>query len=71
MTIKNFKTYKEFKHEYETKLVYTRKQVHEIIENITKENTVNRVIQKGKDFEVAMQILEIHKTTEGILIIVA
>lgn len=67
--------YKEFKREYETELVYTRKQMDDALKKCIEEYTVNRVIQSftghvGPKESIALQILAIHKTPEGLLVIV-
>jgi len=62
--------WKEFQEEYNNKPIYTKKQHNEIVEQVIKQHTVNRVIQKGKDFDVALQILSIHSTPDGIMVIV-
>ena len=63
-------SWKDFQHEYNTKLIYTKKQHNEILDTFIKQHTVNRVIQKGKDCDVAMMILAIHSTPEGMVVIV-
>lgn len=67
--------YKEWKAKYETEKVHTRKEMHDALEKIKQECIVNRVIQTftgriGPDETRAMQILAIHKTSEGITVIV-
>jgi len=62
--------YKEFIYDFETKLVYTKKDMAEAIEKVKEEMLVNRVIRKGKDVDIAMRILSIHTTPYGLLIYV-
>jgi hypothetical protein len=67
--------YKQWKIDYETKLVYTQKQVHQLLEDQSRALKVNRVVRSytglyGPDDCVAMKILAIHETAEGLLIVV-
>lgn len=68
--IKPFQSYRDFRHDFETKPVYTRLDMDKAIEACVKEHTVNRVIMQGKDYDIAMMILAIRKTPEGITVIV-
>lgn len=70
-----FKLPKEFVFKYRVEKVYTRKQMKDALKRQEKELTVNRVIQSfsgriGPNESEAMQILAIHKTPEGIMVIV-
>lgn len=67
--------YKEWRLRFETEAVYTRKDMAEALDKQRKAMVVNRVIQSftgrvGPSESVAMQILAIHETTEGTLVIV-
>lgn len=73
--IKQMQSWKEFKEDFNTKLVYTEKDMQEALEKQTKSFVVNRVIQSftgkvGPTESVSMQILHIHRTPEGIIVIV-
>lgn len=78
MTDKSLKfnpNYSEWKQKFDNELVYTRREVSKMLKEQAKELTVNRVVQSfngkyGPDCSVAMQILAIHKTPEGLLVIV-
>jgi len=63
-------SYKEFLLEFDNEPKYTRRQMAEAMKQCVAEHVVNRVIQQGKDYNIAMQILAIHKTPEGIIVIV-
>lgn len=65
-----FKPYAEFIRDFDTEPKYTRRQMAEAIRRCEEQHTVNRVIQKGKDCDIALQILAIHSTPEGIIVIV-
>ena len=67
--------YKEWKEKFETEKVYTRKEMHDALEKAKEGFVINRVIQSftgriGPTDSRAMQILAIHKTPEGITVIV-
>jgi hypothetical protein len=62
--------YSEFRREFDTKLVYTRRDFAEFRNKLEEEYVINRVIMRGKDINVALQILAIHKTPEGITVVV-
>lgn len=67
--------YKEFVFKYRTEKVYTRKQMKDALKKQERELKVNRVIQSftgryGPTETKAMKILAVHKTPEGILVIV-
>jgi hypothetical protein len=67
--------YREWKERFNTEPVFTRKQMSDALEQQKKELTVNRVIQSftgrvGPDESIAMQILAIHNTPEGVIVIV-
>lgn len=67
--------YKSWKEKYENEPVYTEKQFRDALKEQEKSFVINRVIQSfssrvGPNESVAMQILAIHKTPEGITIIV-
>jgi len=73
--IKQFTPYREWQKKYREDKVYTRKDMHDALEKQAKEMTVNRVVRSfngkyGPDCTEAMQILAIHKTPEGTLVIV-
>jgi hypothetical protein len=68
-------SYNEWKEKYNNELVYTRKQMDEALEAHTKRMIVNRVIRvdAGKEkqkYSEALQILSIHQTEEGMVVIV-
>lgn len=69
--IKMLMPYKEFREEFNTKLVYTKRDMTEALEKQAKSFVVNRVIQKGKDFDIALKILAVHTTSEGTMVIVS
>jgi hypothetical protein len=67
--------YKAWKERFNTEPIYTRKQMSDALAQQEKELTVNRVIQSftgrvGPDESIAMQILAIHRTPEGVMVIV-
>jgi hypothetical protein len=62
--------YREFRHKLETELVYTRKDLADAVNEAEKANLVTRVIRQGEDVDVAMRILAIHRTPEGLMVIV-
>lgn len=69
------KSFLDFQYKYRTEKLYTRKQMSDALQRQAKELTVSRVVQSftgryGPTETRAMQILAIHKTPEGILIIV-
>lgn len=75
MTLKFDSNYHNWRKQFETEPVYTRKQMAEAMEACVREHTVNRVIQSftgrvGPTESIAMQILAIHKTPEGVMVIV-
>jgi len=73
MTLKFNPNYKEWKSQYDTELVYTRKDMNDALAEQAKAFVVNRVIQSftGRMGDArAMQILAVHQTSEGIMVIV-
>lgn len=64
--------YLDFRRQYDTELVYTRRQMDKALEDQAKSFTVNRVIRSfdGTWNGEAMMILAIHHTPEGVLVIV-
>jgi hypothetical protein len=66
-----FGPYREWKHQYETELVYTRKDLSEALAQQDKQNVINRVILSGKDCDVVLRIVAIHRTLEGTLVTVS
>jgi hypothetical protein len=67
--------YKQWRRDYETIPVYTKKEHNEALAKVKQELTVNRVVQSftglyGPDDCRAMQILAIHQTPDGLLIVV-
>ena len=75
MALKFNPVYREWKRKFDTEPVYTRRQMAEALERQAREYTINRVIQSftgriGPNDSVAMQILAIHKTPEGVMVIV-
>ncbi len=74
-TLNSVQVWKDFKREYETELKYTRKEFNDALEAQAKSLVVNRVIQSftgrvGPDESRAMQILAVHKTEYGVVVIV-
>ena len=63
-------SYKEFVYQFDNEKIYTRRQLAELLEQQAKRHIVNRVILKGKDVDIALQILSIHETPEGRVVIV-
>ena len=75
MTLKFDPNYKSWKDKFDTELVYTRKDMADHDTALRKQLRVNRVIQSftgrvGPNESIAMQILAIHETPEGTLVIV-
>lgn len=71
----NLSKFDDFQYRYRTEKIYTRKDLHDALEQLGKEMTVNRVVQSnngryGPDCCIALQILAVHKTPEGTLVIV-
>lgn len=67
--------YKKWKDAFNTEKVYTRRQMQEALKRNSQEYVVNRVIQSftdkiGPNESRAMQILAVHKTPQGITVIV-
>lgn len=67
--------YKSWLREYETKLIYTQKEFKEALAEQERQLVVNRVIQcpEGNwntDVNIALQILHVHKTESGLLVLV-
>lgn len=67
--------YARWRNKFDTEPVYTRKQMGAALSRQAKEFTVNRVIQSftgrvGPNEARAMQILAVHKTPQGITVIV-
>lgn len=62
----------DFKRQYETEPVFTRKQMDKALEEQARALTVNRVIRSfnGTWNGEALMILAIHRTPEGVLVIV-
>ena len=63
-------SWKTFKEEFDTIPVYTRKQHAEALQECIKMNTVTRVIQMGKDSEIALNIVGTRHTPDGMIIFV-
>ena len=61
------RSFKEFQKEF-GEPYYSRRQMAEALERCSKEHVVNRVIKRGKDFNIAMRILAIYKTLDGIIV---
>lgn len=75
MPLKFSANYKEWKQQYEVEPVFTRKDMAEALAKQAKRLKVNRVIKSftgrvGPDESIALQILAIHETDEGIMVIV-
>ncbi len=64
----NVQKYKEFKDDFHNKPVYTKADVVEMQKDWEAANIVNRVIQVGKDFDIALQIISVHRSPQGILV---
>ena len=67
--------YGKWKTQFDTEPVYTRRNMSEALEKQAKALRVTRVVQSftgkyGPDCSIAMQILAIHQTEEGVLVIV-
>lgn len=67
--------YISWKRQFDTEPVYTRRQMAEALERCSREYQVNRVIQSfngqvGPSCSIAMQILAVHKTPDGVVVIV-
>ncbi len=66
--------YKSWKHEFDTVPVYTRKQLHEELDKLRKKLIISRVIRcptgRIDDEREALQILAIHETELGLMILV-
>ncbi len=67
--------YARWRNRFDTEKVYTRRQMSEALKRQAEEFTVNRVIQSytgrvGPNEARAMQILAVHKTPQGITVIV-
>lgn len=65
----------DFQKSYHNDKIYTRAEVDKLLEECAKAHIVNRVIKSengryGPNCCIAMQILAIHKTPEGTLVIV-
>lgn len=61
----------QFRRDYDSELVYTRRDMDRMLQEQARRLTrVNRIIQKGKVTDLALQILEIYPTPEGLLIYV-
>lgn len=69
-SMSKIRSFKEFSHEFDNEKIYTRRDMAEAIRKCQDEHVVNRVIQQGKDVNIAMKIIAVHKTPEGILVIV-
>lgn len=66
------KSFQQFQEEFNTP-IYSRKELNKAIEDVVKSMTVNRVIQHvngRQDVQLALQILAIHQTHDGITVIV-
>jgi len=75
MTLKFCSDYREWKKQFDTEPIYTRRQLSEALDRQARELQVNRVIQSftgrvGPNESRAMKILAVHKTPEGIMVIV-
>lgn len=66
----NIKEYPPSPYNFDNEKVYTERQLSEMVDRLKREFVINRVIQKGKDCDIALQILEVHKTPEGYVVIV-
>lgn len=64
------RSYREFRDKFQTELVYTRKDLADAIREVENRHVVNRVIQEGKDCNIALRILTVHHTDEGLIVIV-
>lgn len=62
--------FKEYIEKFNSEKIYTKADMTKALAEQEKVMVVNRVIQKGKDFDIALQILAIHKTPDGIIVIV-
>lgn len=75
MTIKFNKDFKSWQEDYETTPIYTKKQMENALSEQAKKLRVNRVVKSltglyGPTESIAMQILHVHYTEEGVLVIV-
>ena len=67
--------YKSWKEKFDNEPLYTRRQMSEALQKQAIELQVSRVVQSfngkyGPDCSAAMQILAIHQTPGGVLVIV-
>lgn len=76
MAFKFSSDYFEWRQRYNTELRYTQRQLDEAVKAAIKSRTVNRVVKSldgehyGPGVSMAMQILAVHETPEGVLVIV-
>lgn len=54
---------------YATEKVYTRRDVDQLLaQQAERLGTINRVVQKGREFDVALQIVAVHRLPDGVLV---
>jgi len=68
--IKLLQPYKEFLEEFNNKLIYTKRNMSDALKEQERQYSVQAVIKQGKDCDVSMKIVSIHRTPEGTTILV-
>jgi hypothetical protein len=70
MTLPFDSDYRAWRHQYDTELFWTRRQMDEALQAALAKRVVNRVICEGKDTNIVMQIVHVMETEEGLTVIV-